>query len=248
MTKKKRACLFCGDTELTREHVFPQWLLDECNIRKAKMDMEHHAFYGEKISERPLTLNSLINGLICRECNNGWLSQLESQVKPVLINLLNTSDNFVTLLKEHNKLLSMWAFKTAIILNHATNYRNIIPKRHYKYLYKHRRIPENVTVLLGVSKKMNELNWVQSQSVSHKGNESIFNNPRMTDIYKITIQIKHLLIKVIYSPFYECKYAHDEIDHIMLYPTIQVAETAETFELAEDLVSFDMKGSLYQLD
>lgn len=34
----------------------------------------------------------------------------------------------------------------------------------------------------------------------------------------------------------------------MLYPTIQVAETAETFELAEDMVSFDIKGSLYQLD
>lgn len=243
MTKKKRVCLFCGNTELTREHVFAQWLLDEWNIRKVKMDMQHHNFHGQKISERPLTLNSLINGLICRECNNGWLSRIERQVKPILIKLLNhTSDNLITLLKENHNLLSMWAFKTAMILNHASNYRNIIPKRHFKYIYKHRRIPHNVTVLMGVTKRMTELNFVQSQNVMHYGDDSISNNPRLEDIYKITIQIGHLLLKVIYSPFYDLKYAHDDDDHLMLYPTLQIAET---FEFAEDLVSFDMKGSLY---
>lgn len=245
MTKEKRACLFCGNTELTREHIFAQWLLDELNIRKIKMGMQHYTFYGQKISERPLTPNSLINGLICRECNNGWLSQIEGHVKPVLIALLKyPSENLSTLLKEQHNLLSMWAYKTAMILNHASNYRNIVPKRHFRYIYMHRRIPENVTVLMGITKNTAELDWVQSQGVMHSGYTSVSDNPRFQDIYKITIQIEHLLLKVIYSPFYDYKYTHDHNDHLMIYPNLQITET---FEFGDDLHSFDVKGSLYSI-
>ncbi|MGG3803466.1 hypothetical protein [Metabacillus fastidiosus] len=243
MAKRKRTCIFCGNTELTREHIFAQWLLDEFNIRKVKMGMQHYSSYGHKVSERPLTPNSLINGLICQKCNNGWLSQIEDRVKPILIAFLKyPSDNLGTLLKEQHKLLSMWTFKTAIILNHASNYRNIVPKRHFRYIYKHRRIPENVTVLMGMTKNTTELDWVQSQNVMHSGSTTIADNPRLQDIYKTTIQIDHLLLKIIYSPFYDYKYVHDDNDHCMLYPNLQVPEE---FEFAENLHSFDIKGSLY---
>lgn len=240
---RKRSCVFCGNTELTREHIFAQWLLDELNIRKVKMGMQHYTFYGYKISERPLTPNSLINGLVCRECNNGWLSQIEDRVKSILVAILKyPSFELITLLKEQHNLLSLWTFKTAMILNHASNYRKIIPKRHFRYIYKHRRIPENVTVLMGITKNKAELDWVQSQGVMHVGNVSIANDPRYRDIYKITIQIDHLLLKVIYSPFYDYKYDHKENDHLMLYPNLK---GTKKFELAEDLFSFDTKGSTY---
>ncbi|GLJ00973.1 hypothetical protein [Bacillus sp. YKCMOAS1] len=243
MSKKNRNCLFCGNSNLTREHIFAQWLLDELNIRKIKMGMQHTTFYGSTISRRPLTPNTLINGLICQECNNGWLSQIENKVKPILTAILKyPNSNLSTFLKEQHELLSIWSLKTAMILNHASNFHKIVPKRHFKYIYKHRKIPENITVLMGFAENTAELDWVQSQVVMHIGDENIIKNPRLKDIYKITIQIDYLLLKIIYSPFYDFEYYHNDNTHLMLYPNLQAFHT---FEMAEDLHSFDIQGSIY---
>ncbi|MDK8746870.1 MULTISPECIES: hypothetical protein [Bacilli] len=243
MAKRKRACLFCGNTEnLTSEHVFPQWLLDGMGIRKKKMDLSHLTLLGNSISERPLTPNTLINGLVCRKCNNEWLSRMEDEIKPYLLPLIKGVPQYP--LEEYHKELSLWAFKTAIILNNASNYRNIVPRRHFRYLYKHRRIPENVCVLFGITENIVDLNWVQSQGVMHSGiNNSISEDTRFHDIYKITIQLGPILIKVIYSPFYEYKYVLDKPSHMMLHPYL--AGTGKDFVAAEDLMSFDIEGSMF---
>jgi hypothetical protein len=240
MTQSERLCLFCGNTDLSKEHVFAQWLLEELDLRKKKMRMQHSTILGLQISERPLTLSTLINGLVCKRCNNGWLSQIEGRVKPHLLNLLKGS--LTLALQEQHQLLSLWIYKTAIVLNYASNYRKIVPKRHFKYLNVHRRIPENVCVLFGFSEEAEELDWIQSQTIIHIGNRKISKEPRFKDIYKITFQLNHILFKVIYSPFYQYQYLHDSPDHVLLYPNLQ---RLETFEVAKDIHSFDIGGSIY---
>lgn len=93
---------------------------------------------------------------------------------------------------------------------------------------------------MGITEKHTELDWVQSQNVMYSGITSIYDSPRFQEIYKITIQIEHLLIKVIYSPFLDYKYAHLVNDHLMLYPNLQIVET---FVITVYLHSFDIKGS-----
>ncbi|GAQ19046.1 hypothetical protein OPHB3_3005 [Oceanobacillus picturae] len=207
------------------------------------MGLQHMTFLGQQISERQLTPNTLVNGLICKLCNNGWMSLIESDVKALLLALLKQpTTNLSTLLKEDHLVLAKWTFKTAIILNHASNYRNIVPRRHFRHFYQHKRIPENVTVLMGFTKETEKIDWVQSQGVMHTGDASISSNPRFEDIYKITIQLDHLLLKVIYSPFYEYNYVFDQDDHVMIHPNLWAPNS---FKIAENFHSFDIKGSLY---
>lgn len=247
MELKKRECLFCRDTDLSNEHVFPQWLLNELNLRRVKLGMSHQTFFGQQVSTRPLTPNSLVNGLVCKKCNNTWLSQIEDRIKPLIIELTKTKeiDSMVFQIRENHETLAFWAYKTAIILNYASNFNKIVPKRHFKYLYQKRRIPENVNILLGFSRTPEQLNWVQSQMVMHVGdnNDYLVNNPRFHDIHKITMQIDELLLKIIYSPFYDYSYSYDATSHLMLYPKLQ---RLDSFTIADNLHSFDIEGSLYE--
>lgn len=245
-----RTCLFCGDIDLSREHVFAQWLLEALDVRKKQMGMEHYTFFGMKLGERPLSLGSLINGLVCRGCNNGWMSRLESSVKPILLGVIRNADTRETIHKffENNELVSKWAFKTAIMLNYASNYRNIVPRRHFRYLYNHDRIPENVYVLIGFTDDIKEeIDWVQSPMVMHLTHKEarVHERPRFKDLYKITLKVDKLMLKVIYSPFYDFKYKLDDNNHIMIHPYLGISDDIEK---AENLLSFDIKGSVYEQD
>ncbi len=127
-------CHFCGGNKNpTKEHVFPAWLLDELNITQQRTDAIHQTPLGMPRDTRTLTHNGMVLGKVCGDCNNGWMSQLESGVRPVLQaarsqELLHTADG---------ELLAAWAFKTAIVLNRWSNYRKLAPDSHFKWLKEH---------------------------------------------------------------------------------------------------------------
>lgn len=51
---------------------------------------------------------------VCKLCNNGWMSDLESQIKPVLAPLINGTSSRIA--AADRRLLALWATKTAIAL------------------------------------------------------------------------------------------------------------------------------------
>ncbi|WP_251284736.1 hypothetical protein [Cytobacillus sp. AMY 15.2] len=196
--------------------------MEALDIKKKKMDSSHQTIFGQKVSGRPLTLNKFVNGLVCVDCNNVWLSQLESAVKPILLPLLKedfTNEPLVALLK-NKETFAKWAYKTVIILNRATNFHKIIPRRHYRLFHRTKRLPENTFVAFAVAEKP-DINWVQTKTAMILGNdaESITKNPRYQDIYMICLQLNRVLIKVAYIPFYHYKYTPRE-NEIVLFPNI----------------------------
>jgi hypothetical protein len=77
-----RQCVFCGSSDLTREHILPDWLTE------IGLDLEpsiHHAGPRNRLprqwSARPYTTTVK---MVCAACNNGWLSQLAGVAKPVI--------------------------------------------------------------------------------------------------------------------------------------------------------------------
>ena len=79
----KRSCLFCGATPVTSEHAFAV---------DGQRDSGHHALdHGHKerqgddpIREWTKDVPDLKCNAACKECNEGWMSQLEDRAKPVL--------------------------------------------------------------------------------------------------------------------------------------------------------------------
>ena len=121
MGLKLNRCVFC-DSELSNqnrsvEHIIPQWLLDELDIRKVRIEPSHMSIEKGLVSKRKHTLENLKAGHVCRQCNNGWMSSLECEAQPVLIDLINTDRVTFDLSDQERFVLARWTLKTALTLN-----------------------------------------------------------------------------------------------------------------------------------
>lgn len=108
-----RRCVFCGGQPLTREHVWPQWIIS--TIRE-------HVGPGPirvaRLSDAPYEVPELDVAVraVCAACNNGWMSSLETAVRPALEPMI--LGRFpVHLTPTTQALLARWAFKTALMVD-----------------------------------------------------------------------------------------------------------------------------------
>lgn len=71
---KKKACFLCGETDknLTKEHIFPKWLLKKYNLYDKKIKI---LLNETTISYRNLTIPC------CLDCNGKYLSIIEDKMK-----------------------------------------------------------------------------------------------------------------------------------------------------------------------
>ena len=237
-----RKCVFCGNTDLSKEHIFAQWLLKELGIFDSDVLMTHTSPFGIKISDRNHPFSKLVNGLVCKKCNNGWMSQLEGDCQIHIINLMNVEEleSELAYLSEHYETVAKWAFKNVILLNSATNYRHLVPEEHYRELYSG-RIPNGVFIDFAFCKSDSIIEWRQSCGGMIIKNKDVPFNPNAKR-YHITFQIKSLLIKITYYESANSTFYEDE-GAIRLYPQFGVYETPKIFESIDD---FDIHGAFHE--
>lgn len=139
-------CIFCRKTTTrSKEHVWPQWLEELLGVQGKISAWVHRSVTGNAVSRRIQNTASIVLGQVCGECNNGWMSELENQVRPLVQSMLPGVIGR-TLSAADAGTLARWAFKTAIVLNAASNYRHIVPEAHYAHLYSTRQVPARVVV------------------------------------------------------------------------------------------------------
>lgn len=74
-------CIFCGKQEkLTKEHVFPNWL---SNLYKNN-DLVINEFVGDTNLKWLSKIFQHKARVVCKDCNNGWMSDLEKSVIPII--------------------------------------------------------------------------------------------------------------------------------------------------------------------
>ncbi|MHB8076919.1 hypothetical protein [Desulfosporosinus fructosivorans] len=240
---KKRACVFCSNTNLSNEHIFAQWLLKELGILEKDVTMTHASFVGIPFSNRKHPFSKLVNGLVCEKCNNGWMSQLEEECKHHIINLMNLNEfkEELKFLEEHHEKVAKWAFKNVILLNSATNYRQLVPAEHYISLYEG-SIPDGVFIDLAFCKKDPTIEWRQTPGGLVIKDKSLPIRLAASG-YTITFQIKNLLMKVVFydsevNTFYESKSV------LRLYP--QFGVNGESDIIYNDIDQFDIHGAMHE--
>ncbi len=237
-----RTCVFCNQTNLSKEHIFAQWLLKELEIYNADVMMTHANSMGIPKSNRKHPFSKLVNGLVCEKCNNGWMSQLEGDCQKHIINLMNMENikDEVKFLKENYDVIAKWAFKNVILLNSATNYSKIIPEDHYTILYTG-SIPKGVFIDLAFCRSDSKIEWRQSSGGLVIKDKAISTNSNIKR-YTITFQIKSLLIKVV---FYEssANIWYEDEGAIRLYPQPGIYGTPNLFDNIDD---FDLHGVIHE--
>ncbi len=105
MTKRK--CLFCNEDANSKEHVWPQWIL---RLPPARRPVRQRLGTGKEVT---YSGDFKLKG-VCSTCNNGWMSELETEAKPILGPIVQ--DLSIQLDLEDQTKIARWAFKTAIVL------------------------------------------------------------------------------------------------------------------------------------
>ena len=106
-----RHCMFCKGQSLTNEDAWPNWLM------KAMPGVgpgTNYAARGEAdlkpwMSQKPQQRVKYV----CGKCNNGWMSQLENRVKPIVDNIYNLKSFDLDSVSQ--MILAVWSVKSAMV-------------------------------------------------------------------------------------------------------------------------------------
>lgn len=123
--KRPKVCIFCGTRGgISKEHFWPQWLAAHLTPANPNLHVsELHLSEGkqpprlERRSERPGGVHTKKIRAVCATCNNGWMSTLESKVKPVILGLLDRSGTVLS--SESTANLALWVAVKSIVGEYA---------------------------------------------------------------------------------------------------------------------------------
>lgn len=107
-----RTCIFCDKKASTREDGWPLWLMKRFPTSStSRMDAERG---GQKLGSWCMARPGLRVKWLCASCNNGWMSRLENETKPILESILD--DKLKDIDAWRQSTLARWAVKTAMVL------------------------------------------------------------------------------------------------------------------------------------
>jgi hypothetical protein len=143
-----RTCIFCGGGLLKREHLLPDWLRHVLpsddpvvQFRQIGRD-ESDRCEWEKKPFREKTR------FVCKQCNSGWMSNLETASRPVLERAIRHEP--CTFPDRDQAIAAAWAFKTCLVFQ-ATQTRAgpIAPPLHFVYIRRNRTPPPQAASWIG---------------------------------------------------------------------------------------------------
>jgi hypothetical protein len=106
-----RSCIFCGDSKLTSEDAWPLWLM---RLFPKNIVGTMEAQRGKNEPQTWLQKSPSVKvKYVCECCNNGWMSQLEGKVKPVVKALLGPKSAFID--SQQQATLGVWSVKNAMV-------------------------------------------------------------------------------------------------------------------------------------
>jgi len=202
----QRVCWFCGRAltgSRANEHVFPLWIQDELSLRNLEITPSWHAQpLGELLDERRQTWGTLVAGRICSICNNGWMSDLETTARPILLPLIRGERLVASLSHSEQYLTARWATKTVYTLSAAIQEKRVPPQQ-YRALHKEpSKLPTGVHIFATqrqVSKPAHytvDATWQHSSKLEGEGHAAIVDQHS----YKACLQLGRLLLLVVWWP------------------------------------------------
>ena len=151
-----KACLFCGvpisagsGGNKAAEHAFPKWLQRRLSaLGKQFESVQVNLVTGEQES-RTHPLLTLVAKDVCRTCNQGWMSGLETAFVPIFEKLIQPGCFVTDLSDDESQVVRRWAFKTALAVVAACPTDKQLPEMLYRSLAQGQPIPHGIHVFGG---------------------------------------------------------------------------------------------------
>lgn len=168
----KKPCIFCKESnKKSKEHLWPQWMHDYLKLDKSNKNIrEENTFLwkdqvDKKKLERQGHLVTTKLRVVCKKCNNGWMSILEDKAKPVFLRIFKNEG--VVLNREEQNLLSRWIAMKVITGEHAGNDIHVTPEEDRNLLMLKNIIPEYFAIYIGVHGAESHSAWLRiSQTIA----------------------------------------------------------------------------------
>jgi len=186
-----KECAFCTYSgKLTREHIFAKWVRD---LFPGHQD----AFYigGQSNRNERFTTDAIDwkAKVVCKECNETWMSGIEANLAKPALTPFVTGNIDIPITKEIARSIAIYAFKTAVVQNHADHKNNPFFSARLRHAFKkNRSIPKDVSIwVCGIK---HNLPKIQVMTAYYKGRLSPTYSLNM---YVFTCGIGNLVIQAV---------------------------------------------------
>lgn len=179
-----RACLFCRGRPVTTEHVLPLWLHPYMEV-SSPITLTHAGRPVRTDKGLAVELNA-----VCRRCNNGWMSDLESEFRETCGRMILGEPGILDVRAQ--QVAATWAIKTALLLELAWRHLDTAtyaPPSHFAYLYEHQSAPpDDARVWIGaVDARSTQLAWSRAASFAGQDGEG--------EAYLATVAVGYLVLQ-----------------------------------------------------
>ena len=232
-SSRQKSCVFCGCTLRSKkarsggksnEHIIPNWLMDHLGVRDMTITPTvTEVASGRIVDFRQHAVSAFVAGTVCGLCNNGWMSRLEGDAKPVLIPLIEDPHRLEELDLVQRTLIARWTLKTAAMLNRASAYSapgnpmsRPVPDNHLREIM-HGRFPSGVAVVGCGYPSSKTLDWMQFGTWITPSNSTPLLEEDRDRSYKIALAFRDLVLAVVYYPSAEYHYAVIEGHYVPLW-------------------------------
>ncbi len=196
-----RSCVFCGRPANSKEDAFPQWLSEVIpgeGVFRTDRGEDQWATKGFSVTVRQ----------VCREhCNNGWMSDLETASRDVLIQLVRGEN--CRLDADAQRAVAVWGYKTALMVSLALR-NSPVPQGHYETFYDTREPPEGTQVWLAAhawgQRDVLQAGRLQPQRMEYATADG---RPGELHGYRLTLNVAALVFHISYDPYGGTFIPHD---------------------------------------
>lgn len=165
--KAQRTCIFCGNKgSISKEHFWPDWLGQY--FTKSPNDgniSELHAAKGlqpKKLQFRKGRQGSVLTKkirVVCKSCNNGWMSALEEKAKPILV--AGICGHSLELSQSQLAELAHWACVKAIVGEHSEGEMALTPSEDRYLVFTQSKIPDYFRIYIGLHSSITQVAYLR---------------------------------------------------------------------------------------
>jgi hypothetical protein len=117
----RKHCAFCdaSDAKISNEHAWPNWI-------RALFPPTPTTVVGTRPPKKPITFTPRPDNMgvtvnaVCRPCNEGWMEQLETDVRPLLTPMIRDGAQ-TELTRTQQATLARWVIKTTMVFEFTNN-------------------------------------------------------------------------------------------------------------------------------
>jgi hypothetical protein len=232
-----RTCIFCGEAVNSKEHVFAEWLIERMGLEDYPVRIGHRV--EDELSLRPNShgLRALTVKAVCKRCNSGWMSELESWFQKAGGFLVESTwpklaQTFIEFLQLEAEKMAAWSLKTAIMIDRAGMHPKI-PSSVPSHLFTG-AFPNCLRVDLGYIKSAAVGCHTIPGFVTQNGNQPLGFQSRADGMaFQTVFQLNHLGVHVFSAPDAASAYIRPDLMLIRVYPPLKFSNICEYQSLAQ---------------